>query len=82
MTTKKLSVLEDLEGLTGVVKTEPKPKRSKQEAEKDVIFLKLDKAVVQQFRILAAELDMSQKDLGCEALNLVFARYAKPQIAK
>lgn len=80
--TKKLSVLEELEGMSGVVKHEPKPKVGKRDVDKDVIFLKLDKAVVQQFRILAAELDKSQKELGCEALNLVFARYAKPQIAK
>ena len=45
----------------------------------DVIFLRLDAAIVKQFRVLAAELDLSQKELASEALNL-FARYGKPQI--
>ena len=56
-----------------------KPKKGK--VAEDVIFLRLDAAIVKQFRVLAAELDLSQKELASEALNLVFARYGKPQIA-
>jgi len=57
------------------------PQLQRTKGDDDVIFLRLDKEVVRQFRILSAELGKSQKDLGCEALNMVFARYGKPQIA-
>ena len=79
---KKLDVLEKLAGVSGVVSHEPKaPKPKKSKDDLDVIFLKLDKAVVTQFRVLAAELGMSQKQLACEALNLLFLRHGKPAIA-
>jgi len=80
MSEKKTSVIsEELQASSGIAKYVPKSKRSK--GDDEVIFLRLDKEVVRQFRILSAELGKSQKELGSEALNMVFARYGKPQIA-
>ena len=80
MSDKKTSIVPaGLQADSGIVKFEPKGKKPK--GQEDVIFLRLDKAVVMQFRVLCAELDKSQKELGSEALNMVFARYGKPQIA-
>ena len=38
-------------------------------------------AVVKQLKIICAEQDMNQQQLIGEALNMLFARYGKPQIA-
>jgi antitoxin-like ribbon-helix-helix protein len=40
-----------------------------------------DPAVRQQLKILAAETDKTEQKLMQEALNLLFAKYSKPQIA-
>jgi hypothetical protein len=40
-----------------------------------------DPAVRQQLKILAAETDKTEQKLIGEALNLLFAKYGKPQIA-
>ena len=80
MNDKKTSVIPaELLVSSGIVKYQPKAKTAK--GDEEVIFLRLDKEVVRQYRILSAELGKTQKELGCEALNLVFARYGKPQIA-
>jgi hypothetical protein len=40
-----------------------------------------DPAVRQQLKLLGAETDKTEQKLMQEALNLVFAKYGKPQIA-
>jgi hypothetical protein len=40
-----------------------------------------DPAVRQQLKLLAAETDKTEQKLMQEALNLLFAKYGKPQIA-
>lgn len=38
-------------------------------------------AVIRQLKIICAEQDRNQQQLMVEALNMVFAKYGKPQIA-
>ena len=40
-----------------------------------------DPAVIQQLKVLAAELGVTQQKLIAEGLNHVFAKHGKPQIA-
>jgi hypothetical protein len=40
-----------------------------------------DPAVRQQLKLLAVEMDKTEQKLMQEALNLLFAKHAKPQIA-
>jgi hypothetical protein len=40
-----------------------------------------DPAVIQQLKVLAAELGTTQQKLIAEGLNYVFAKHGKPQIA-
>jgi hypothetical protein len=40
-----------------------------------------DPAVRQQLKLLAVEMDMTEQKLMQEALNLLFAKHGKPQIA-
>jgi hypothetical protein len=68
----------DLQEASGIAKVEPKKSRSSDEAG---VFFRTDKAVVKQLRLLAAETEKEQKALLAEALNLLFARYGKGQIA-
>jgi Antitoxin-like ribbon-helix-helix len=40
-----------------------------------------DPAVIQQLKVIAAQESTTQQKLVAEALNMVFAKYGKPQIA-
>lgn len=79
MFTRKPSVIpEALQEASGIATTEKKPKKNIDETG---IFFRTDKAVRQQLRLIAAEESKDQKVLLAEALNLLFARYGKGQIA-
>ena len=41
----------------------------------------LDPAVIKQFKVTAAEQDMEIQELMAEAINMVFEKYGKGQIA-
>lgn len=68
---------EALQEASGIAKVTPK-KSPKNETG---VFFRTDAAVVKQLRMMAAEQDKEQKELIAEALNLLFARYGKGQIA-
>jgi hypothetical protein len=57
--------------------------RATQSSRKDTapITVHLHKAVRQQLKVLAAEQERNVEDVVAEALNLVFAKYRKPEIA-
>lgn len=71
------SVLQDVSGIAP--KKQPKPRRKVDELQG--MFVRLDPAVITQFRVLCAENGKSQTEMASEALNMLFARYGKGQIA-
>lgn len=54
---------------------------SQDEMTDEVIFLKLDRTVVRQFKMLCAREGRQQKHMAGEALNWLFAKYGKARIA-
>lgn len=75
------SVIPDmLQQASGIAKVKAaKPRRAVKDLEG--LHVRLDPAVVRQLRILCAESGKTQTESVSEALNLLFARYGKPQIA-
>lgn len=72
--------------VTGL-RTEPEPERPKYDVApsrqgKAGIMSYHDPAVAQQLKVLAAEQATTQQDLIAEALNMLFARYNRAQIAQ
>lgn len=75
---KKQSVIpDDLMEASGIVPV----KKKKPDTKEKGIFFRTDEAVVRQLRVLSAEVGKDQKVLMAEAMNLLFARYGKGQIA-
>ena len=53
----------------------------KKETAKKSMTVWLDPAVIKQFKVTAAEQDMEIQELMAEAINMVFEKYGKGQIA-
>lgn len=59
----------------------PTPVIPAAKADKAAITVHLPKVVRLQLKALSAEQDRTMEDLVCEALNMMFAHYGKPEVA-
>lgn len=73
--------LDRIKSAAGVVAAPQRKPRQKDRRGLKGLLTYHDPAVLKQLRIIAAEQDRNQQQLMREALNMIFARYGKPQIA-
>jgi hypothetical protein len=73
-------IAERLAQKSGVVKPGSRPVKRGRGGMRSIMSWH-DPAVRQQLKFLAAELDKTEQKLMQEAINLLFAKYGKPQIA-
>ena len=74
-------ISEQLAQKSGVVKPPSKGRAKRGRESLKSIMSWHDPAVRQQLKLLAVEMDMTEQKLMQEALNLLFAKHGRPQIA-